>query len=47
MRTNPWTGKYEDDLERFFYRHPAKVSTADVWRWRAACEALREMIGET
>lgn len=46
MHTNPWTGVYEDDPERFFDRHPSKISDADLWRWRACCEALREMKGE-
>lgn len=45
MRTNV-NGRFEDDAERFFGRHPSRVSNADMWRWRAACEAVREMTGE-
>jgi hypothetical protein len=47
MRTNPWTGILEDDLERFFLRPAHKVSSADIWRWRACCNAQRELDGET
>jgi len=46
MRTEPWMGTYEDDMTRFFVgRSPWEVSSADIWRWRAACEALRELEG--
>ena len=37
---------YEDDLERFFPCKAWEVPTAQVWRWRAACQALREKTGE-
>lgn len=43
MRSNGWTGDYEDDMAGFFDRHPSKVSSADVFRFRAAAEALREI----
>lgn len=46
MRTNPWTGAYEDDMERFFRRSPFDVHSADVWRWRAGCQAERDLSGE-
>jgi hypothetical protein len=45
MRMNA-AGRYEDDMERFFRRSAWDVSNADVLRWRAACEALRELTGE-
>jgi hypothetical protein len=32
-----------DDLTKFFPGSPWEVSDGDIWRWRAACEALREM----
>lgn len=35
-----------DDLERWFRRHPTQVSSGDIWRWQAACAALRELIDE-
>ena len=38
---------YEDDMERFFRRSPWDVTSGDVWRWRAACTALRELEGES
>jgi hypothetical protein len=43
MRVNGYSGEYEDDLERFFRRSPWDVSDGEVWRWRAACQALREL----
>jgi hypothetical protein len=46
MRRNPWTGVVEDDMERFFRRSPWEVSAADIWRWKAACAAVRELDGE-
>lgn len=30
----------------FFGRPPFQVGDGDVWRWRAACEALRELRDE-
>lgn len=46
MRTNAFSGVFEDDAGKFFDRHPSRVSSADLWRWRAACAALRELDGE-
>lgn len=43
MRADALSGAFEDDMERFFRRSPFDVSDADVWRWRACCEALREL----
>lgn len=43
VRTNAMSGAYEDDMTAFFRRSPWEVSDADIWRWRAACEALREL----
>ena len=34
---------HEDDMERFFPTRAWKVPAAQVWRWRAACQALREL----
>ena len=42
MKTNGWTGAIEDDAGKYFNRHPSLISDADLWRWRAAVEALRE-----
>jgi len=46
VRTNGWTGAPEDDMEAFFRRSPWDVGSGDVWRWRAVCQALRELDGE-
>jgi hypothetical protein len=44
VRTNPLSGLYEDDMDRFFVgRSPWQVGAGDIWRWRAACQALREL----
>jgi len=37
---------WEDDPEKFFRRPPHLISNADIFRWRACCDALREMTGE-
>jgi hypothetical protein len=44
LRTDPWSGQIEDEAEKFFGRSPWLVGSGDLWRWRAACEALRELI---
>lgn len=31
------------DLERFFGRRAWDVASSDVWRWVAACTALRDL----
>jgi hypothetical protein len=43
MRMNA-AGVYEDDPEKFFRRSPWDVNSADIWRYRACCDALREMV---
>ncbi len=44
MHVDAWTGIVEDDMTRFYTgRTPWQVTNADVWRWRACCEAQREM----
>ncbi len=44
MRTNAMSGMVEDDMTKFFIgRSPFEVSDADIWRWRACCEALRQL----
>jgi hypothetical protein len=43
MKVNAWSGACEDDMTTFFGRSPWVVPSADVWRWRAACAALREL----
>lgn len=43
MRTNPVSGVFEDDMTAFFGRRPNEVSDADIYRWRACCDALRDL----
>ncbi len=43
VSTNPWSGDFEDDPEKFFKRSMWDISNADIIRWHAACTALREL----
>jgi hypothetical protein len=43
IRTDGWTGRTQDDGTIFFRRSLWDVSDGDIWRWRAACGALRDI----
>lgn len=43
VKNNAMSGEAEDDPEKFFRRSPWDVSSADLWRWKAACQALRSL----
>jgi len=40
-----WGAAY-DDMGKFFPGSPWAVPAADVWRWRACCEAVRRYVDQ-